>query len=277
MYDRHMKIWKIILITLSMLFFTIGIIMSYIPADQFVETGSIIAVVMISLPAFYSMWKIYGGRGIATIIVLGIFALGIETIGIHTGFPYSRFEYIMPFGYRLLGSTPWTVFIAWSPLVIGVFLLTKKYTHSYWKQWFIYISLLLGLDSVLDPGAVARGLWKYTDGGIWFDVPVQNFFGWIVSGTIAYMILRFILKNKNLVIASDSAAILENSSVEIASYLAKTDHQTKYLQIGLSSLLLSVFLWSGVNIGYGLWIPAIIGWVLGFAVLIEILEIKTSH
>jgi len=244
-----MNLQKIILISLSLLFFAIGVIMSFIPADQFVEIGSIIAVIMISFPAFYGMWKLFGKRGIMAVIALGLFALIIETIGIHTGFPYSSFEYMMPFGYRLFGTTPWTVFIAWSPLVIGAFLMARLWFKQSRSRFLIYIGILIAADSVLDPGAVARGLWEYTNGGLWFDVPLQNFVGWIISGTIAYIILKLILKNREI-------------------------KNTQYNWIGSLSLLLSIFLWTGVNIGYQLWLPAVIGITLGIIIVIGLFNSK---
>ena len=287
-----MKIWNIILIALSVLFFIVGLGMSIIPPEQFVEIGSIIAVVMISLPAFYGMWKIYGARGIWAILALGTFALIIESIGIYTGWPYSPFEYTMPFGYRLLGTTPWTVFIAWSPLVIGAWLLAQHWFTQNWSRFLVYIGMLVSADIVLDPGAVARGLWQYTNGGLWFDVPLQNFFGWIVSGTIAYVILRLIVKKfwipasarmiNNMVIASDSAAISENKKDPVISSdsreISPQGRDDKYILIASLSLILSIFLWSGVNIGYQLWLPAIIGIILGKVLIFGLfVEKKLSH
>jgi len=242
-----MKIWKIVLILLSLLFFAIGTVMGFIPPEQFVEIGSIIAVSMISIPAFYGTWKIYRRRGIYAIIALGLFALIIESIGIHTGFPYSPFVYTMPFGYRLFGTTPWTVFIAWSPLVIGAWLLAQTWFRQHWARFLVYLGILVTTDIILDPGAVARGLWKYTNGGLWFDVPLQNFIGWFISGTIAYIILGLILNNKPI-------------------------NKDKYIWIGSLSLLLSIFLWTGVNAGYQLWLPAIIGIVFGKILILGLFE-----
>lgn len=250
-----MKIQKIILVSLSMLFLIIGFFMSFVPQEQFVEIGSIIAVSMISLPAFYGIWKIYGRRGIVAIIALGVFALIIETIGIYTGFPYSTFEYTMPFGYKLLGTTPWTVCIAWSPLVIGAWLLAQIWFKPYWARFLAYLGILVCTDIVLDPGAVARGLWKYTNGGLWYDVPLQNFVGWIISGTIAYVILKLVLKPVPL---SDGVAVSE------------------YLWIGSLSLILSIFLWTGANGGYQLWLPAIIGMILGSILILCLFNTYTT-
>ncbi|CAM4350724.1 carotenoid biosynthesis protein [Gillisia hiemivivida] len=250
-----MDIKKIILVTLSMLFFIIGFTMSSVPSEQFVETGSIIAVCIISMPAFYGIWKIYSTRGIAAIMALGVFALIIESIGIHTGFPYSPFEYTMPFGYQLLGTTPWTVFIAWSPLVFGAWLLAQTWFKHHWARFLAYLGILVGTDVILDPGAVARGLWKYTNGGLWFDVPLQNFIGWIISGTIAYFILKLVLK-----------PAIVNGSVAIS----------KYLWIGSLSLLLSIFLWTGVDAGYELWLPTIVGIILGNIIIQALFKIYTT-
>jgi putative membrane protein len=241
-----MDIKKIILVTLSILFFIIGFMMSFVPSNQFVEIGSIIAVGIIAMPAFYGMWKIYGRRGIAAIMALGVFALIIESIGIHTGFPYSPFEYTMPFGYKLLGTTPWTVFIAWSPLVFGAWLLAQAWFKHHWARFLAYLGILVGTDIVLDPGAVARGLWEYTNGGLWFDVPLQNFIGWMISGTIAYLILKLVLK-----------PVIVNGSVALS----------KHLWIGTLSLLLSIFLWTGVDAGYGLWAPMIVGIIIGTIII----------
>jgi len=248
-----MSIKKLILITLSLIFFGIGVAMSFIPPRQFIEIGSIIAVVMISLPAFYGLYRMYGGSGILAICSLGVFALVIETIGIHTGFPYSPFEYVMRFGYRIFGTTPWTVFIAWSPLVIGAWLLAQKWFNKDWARFLSFLGILVGTDIVLDPGAVARGLWKYSNGGLWFDVPLQNFVGWIISGTIAYVILQLVLKNRKI-------------------------KNTSYMWIGSLSLLLSIFLWAGVDSGYRLLLPAVLGIMLGSILLLGLVGIKKpSH
>ncbi len=250
-----MDIKKIVLVALSMLFFIIGFMMSSVPSEQFVETGSIIAVSIISMPAFYGMWKIYSRRGIAAIMALGIFALIIESIGIHTGFPYSPFEYTMPFGYKLLGTTPWTVFIAWSPLVFGAWLLAHTWFKHRWARFLAYLGILVGTDIILDPGAVARGLWEYTNGGLWFDVPLQNFIGWIISGTIAYLILKLVLK-----------PVIVNGSVAVS----------KHLWIGSLSLLLSIFLWTGVDAGYELWLPAIVGIIFGNIIIQALFKISAT-
>jgi len=226
---------KYITYVLTIVFFLIGLGMSYIPTELFIETGSILAVSIMSLPAFYGLYKIYDKTAIRAIVALGIFALTIESIGIHTGFPYSHFHYINDFGYRLFETTPWTVAIAWSPLVISSYLLSRcrNPIHSY----ILFILILVGADLVLDPGAVARGMWIYENPGLWYGIPAQNFLGWIFSGTIAYGIMNYTLKKMQV-------------------------HTKRDWVVGTLSLLLPVALWTGVCLGYQLLWPSILGCIL---------------
>lgn len=217
------------------LFALVGLVMSRIPVEMFHEIGSIIAVCIISLPVWYGLYVGQKMKGILIMIALGIFALLIETIALHTGFPYSHFEYVASFGYRLFDTTPWTVFIAWSPLVIGTYALSQKWTSGPWRRWLVYILLLVAVDMVLDPGAVARGLWTYTNGGLWYDVPLTNFLGWVFSGTIAFGIIK-IISGKTKVLSFNVWLVLPT--------------------------LASLALWSGVNIGYGIILPSTIGILL---------------
>lgn len=231
-----------ILIFLSALFFFVGIGISIIPEHMFTGNSSILSVTLLSAPALWGLVKMYGYKGLLAVIVLGFWALLIETIGLHTGFPYSGFEYVLDFGYRLFDTTPWTVFIAWTPFVIGSFLFAQNITKKTWLRLGIYLSILVGADLVLDPGAVARGLWRYFDGGVWFGVPYQNFLGWIFSGLVAYMILVLFFRK-----------------------VKKINYQ--YVWIGVAPLTVSVLMWAGVNIGYGLYVPGFFGIVLGLALL----------
>jgi len=224
------------------IFFSIGLALPYIPELLFIEEASIIAVILLSLPAFYAVTKKYK-NGLLLVVLLGIFALMIESIGVHTGFPYGDFSYTLPFGYKIFGTTPWTVFFAWTPLVFGSYFISSLFKEKIYR-FAIYLLLLVGTDLVLDPGAVARGLWSYEVSGFWYGVPLSNFLGWIFSGTIAFLLLERI----------------------------KKEYVHTYSSLGSLSLLLSLALWSGVSFSYQLPIPFLIGILL--ATTIPFLEYK---
>lgn len=223
-----------IYLLLIILFCFIGFGFSLLPQELMREKASIASIILFSLPAFIGIikwlnWK----KGLLLIICLGLFALSIETIGLITGFPYSHFEYHLPVGHKLWGLTPWTVFFAWSPFVLGAFALAKKRFDRPIHLLFFSTLLLVVFDLVLDPGAVARGLWAYDQGGIWFGVPLQNFLGWVFSSFIACLVLFWATKKEPL-----------------------TKQQVLLIS---SSLFFSLAFWTGATFGYQLYLPALIG------------------
>ncbi len=231
-------------------FSLVGLVMARIPEHLFYEEGSILAICGIALPVFYGMYRRYKLRGILAMLALGIFSIAIETIGIYTGFPYSSFEYVSDFGYRLFGTTPWPVFLAWSPIVIGVYTLAQKWFTEEHQKYFAFLVLLILADLVLDPGAVARGLWSYTNGGFWYGVPIANFLGWIFSGSIAYGITWSLLRKSN----------------------TKESH-TIYLVLPLVVL---VAMWSTVALVYGMTPVAIIGLLVVIITFLGIHHVKKT-
>ncbi len=232
----------------TLLFLLVGFGLSRIPSEMFYEVGSIIAVIMIAAPVFYGMYRAYGSRGMWVMVALGIFSLVIETIGLYTGFPYSHFEYLAPFGYRLFGSTPWTVAIAWSPIVTGAYALSHRWFIKWWSRLSVYVGLLVSIDVVLDPGAVARGLWQYTEGGLWYNVPLHNFAGWVFSGIIAYGIITWITHRQTL----------------------------KFNKWLVLPTLASLALWTGATFGYSMIPVGIIGVILIMIILFG-LNKKSTH
>jgi isopentenyl-diphosphate delta-isomerase len=58
---------------------------------------------------------------------------------------------------------------------------------------FVAAVVLTVFDLVLDPGAVRLGFWQYEGGGVYYGVPVSNFLGWLVSGSIGAMLMEAFL------------------------------------------------------------------------------------
>jgi len=163
-----------------------------IPAEAAFVSG--INIILFAAPAFWAVKMWLGVRdAVLLFVVLGVLALVIETSAIITGFPYGHFGYSDLLGYRLLGYTPWTVFLAWTPLVLAAFAISKRLAVS-GKLWAVRIVLvaviLVVFDLVLDPGAVKIGFWRYEGGGVFYGVPVSNFLGWLFSGAIAGAVLE---------------------------------------------------------------------------------------
>lgn len=167
-----------------------------IPTDLNFVSG--INVILFALPCFWASVRWLGRRdAIILFVVFGVLALAIETSAIITGFPYGHFGYSGLLGYRLFGYTPWTVALAWTPLVLAAYAVASRAivgegrsVVSRAARVIVVAVLLVIFDVVLDPGAVKIGFWRYEGGGPFYGVPVSNFVGWLVSGAIAGIVLE---------------------------------------------------------------------------------------
>jgi len=168
--------------------------MANVPMPPWSYAVSSVNIILFSIPTFIATVN-WLGRKDALILfaVLGLFALSIETVAIFTGFPYGHFAYSDLLGYKLLGTTPWTVAFAWTPLILTAYVVAEKLVSAVWQKIALIAILLVVFDLVLDPGAVKMGFWSFENGGWYYGVPWINFAGWVFSGLIGAGILILIL------------------------------------------------------------------------------------
>lgn len=135
-------------------------------------------------------WK----KSVLLFLSLSLFALSFETLALQTGIPYGSFRYTGLIGTTLPGGAAWTIPLGWIPLV-----LTAVYIGQNRKYPWSLLSALLTLclcDLLLDPVATALGYWQWEHSAFsYYDVPLQNFFGWLISGIMGIFIARFFLRH----------------------------------------------------------------------------------
>jgi putative membrane protein len=157
------------------------------------------SILLISLPSFFGLIRVIGwGRGLSVLAGLGVFALLVEALGVWSGFPYGSFQYTGDLGWRVFGLVPWTVPFAWIPLLLGAVALAGDRISGTVQRGMFAALLLTAMDFVLDPGAVSVGLWRYSFPGVYYEVPWTNFAGWMLSGTLAAVMLSRALNGKSL-------------------------------------------------------------------------------
>jgi len=154
---------------------------------------SSVFVVLFAVPSYFAVLKQHAWkRGVAILTAIGVFALALETSAIHTGFPYGDFIYNDLLGGKVLGLTPWTVAFAWPPILLLAYYLAR--TVAKIKNTFALMGmtafLTMCIDIVLDPAAVALGFWNWREPGFFYEVPLVNFAGWLLSGFIGAVILH---------------------------------------------------------------------------------------
>lgn len=171
---------------------------SYFVVNVNISGYSIISVLFImalAVPSFLAIIRGMDGRGVILILILGVYAIVLETIAIITGFPYSGFHYTGIIGLKLLGYTPFTVPFAWLPIFLGCAYLAKESVDG--LPGFLLLTAFLAVlcDMVIDPMAVALRFWVWDNPGIFYGVPLQNFAGWLLTGFLAALILLAVLRD----------------------------------------------------------------------------------
>jgi putative membrane protein len=157
------------------------------------SVGSYASTFLIALPCFVALFRYLGARrAMLSLLTLSVFGFAIETIGIATGLPYGKFFYGDSLGPKALGLVPYLLPISYLPLVIGA--VAASWNDSlgpYYRSLVVFRSALLLtlMDGVLDPGAASLGFWVWAEGGAYYGVPLSNYAGWLLSGTLAAALL----------------------------------------------------------------------------------------
>lgn len=194
-------------------------------------------VILFAIPAFWATRRWLGWRdAIVLWAMLGVYALLIETLAIFTGFPYGHFGYSGLLGAKLFGVTPWTVFLAWTPLIIGAYAVARTLFGNAVVRIAATALIATCFDLVLDPGAVRLGFWRYASNIGFYGVPISNFAGWLVTGSIAAIVIEIFLGR--------------------VKPLLRVPVQL------ISSTFLIVFFWTAIAVFGGMVWPAAIGFAL---------------
>jgi putative membrane protein len=186
-------------------------------------------------------------RAVAGVALLTLYAYAIEFVGVTTGQPYGEFEYVVDLGPTVAG-VPVGLPVFFLPLVMNAYLLVLLLlgdrADSGPLRVLSVIGLVLTMDVVLDPGAVALGFWRYFDvAGGFYGVPLSNYAGWVLSATVAVVTLDR---------AFDHEALVE---------------RLRSCRFMLDDMVSFVILWGGINLWFGNLLPAAVAGVIGLGLL----------
>lgn len=201
-------------------------------------------LVMVS-PLVAGIAPLVDRRALAGLGVLVGFTWGIEVVGVLTGLPYGEFVYQIALGPMLFDLVPLALPVFYLPLLLNSYLLALLFlrTPSFVRRFGLTLALVLALDLVLDPGAVALGFWTWADPGTYYGVPAINYFGWLLSGTIAIAILQLSFDHGAMLARLDSCGFL------------------------LDDLVSFLLLWGLVNLYFANWISVTLAVMLGGTLL----------
>ena len=195
-------------------------------------------VLVMRLPIAATLAPLLDRRLAVGLVAVGLYAYAIELVGLATGLPYGEFSYGVALGPMLPGGVPLGLPAFFLPLVLNAYLLVALLLGSRWELAWVRVpatvAVVLAIDLVLDPAAVALGLWGYAASGAYYGVPLSNFGGWLVSATVA--------------------TVLVDLTVDRAQLRRRLDRCV----FALDDLLSFVLLWGAVALAYGLWVPVVL-------------------
>ncbi len=189
-------------------------------------------LVMIS-PLVAGLVPLIDRRALAGLAVLALFTWGIELTGVLTGLPYGEFSYGLELGPMLAGLVPLGLPVFYFPILLNSYLLALLFLgeSSLPRRFVLTLSIVITLDLILDPGAVALGFWGWDTPGAYYGVPAMNYLGWLLSGTVAVSIVQ---------LSFDHGAVLDR--LEECGFF-------------LDDLVSFLLLWGLINAYFGNWVP----------------------
>lgn len=147
-------------------------------------------VFIMRLPLVSGLLPLINKKSALLIATLTAYTYIIEIIGVSTGLPYGEFEYGVSLG-PMLFDVPLALPLFFIPLVFNSYLLSTllfDFTDRRILRVPTVVLMVILIDMILDPAAVSLGLWSYSQ-GIYYGVPIQNYIGWILSATIATVLI----------------------------------------------------------------------------------------
>lgn len=129
--------------------------------------------------------KIWTNRLKWKIAIIAFFGFFVEVAGVNTGKIFGIYTYDQALGFKIW-ETPPLIGINWLLLTYTGTVAIKKWIFNPWLVAFISSLLLVALDLVIEPVAIAHGFWHWDHP----DIPLQNFIAWGACAFLFSLILQ---------------------------------------------------------------------------------------
>ena len=149
------------------------------------------------------------GRAVAAFGLASAVALASELAGTNVGLPFGPYHYTEMLGYRVAGDVPYAIPLSWSYMLyacvaIGTRLVTVNNSSAgRWRLAFTGGALLVAWDVALevhmtnvapphwawDLHAMPTWVPAWLGSGVYYGMPLTNWIGWFVTGTIIAWLL----------------------------------------------------------------------------------------
>ena len=175
-----------------------------------------------------------------------VVSLTFESLGVATGWVYGAYHYSDKLGVKVFGLVPLLIPVAWIMMsypsfVIARLVLPRMKTVAAWRLWLAAIGALVmtAWDVAMDPMMSSGGHWIWEQGGAYFGIPLQNFWGWWLTVFVTFALFLWLAavtpeNDPTSVRKEDRFAILSYAFTGLGSILVN-------LRIGLDGAGLAGF------------------------------------
>jgi putative membrane protein len=141
-----------------------------------------------------------GVRRAALLAVAGAgISLGAELVGTTTGFPFGAYAYTPLLGWRVAGHVPFPIPLSWfymlyACLALAARLLSAADTGAAKLRWALAAGAMLTTwDIAMDPAMVRTAHWVWRTPGFFYGMPLTNWIGWLLTGTLIARVMLAIV------------------------------------------------------------------------------------
>ncbi len=185
-------------------------------------------------------------------------SLFFESLGVATGYVYGPYHYTDSLGPKFLELVPYLVPLAWFMMMYPSLVIADRLLppQAGWKSGALRrlaVAALGGIimtawDLSLDPLMVASNHWVWDVKGVYFGVPLQNYWGWWLTAFIVFYIYQEVSRRLAVKVARPRLVLSDG-------YLV-----TAYLVTAGGSVVIDAFIHLGGPALVGLF--AIFPWVM---------------
>ncbi|MDZ7604320.1 MAG: carotenoid biosynthesis protein [Cyclobacteriaceae bacterium] len=126
-----------------------------------------------------------GWSSLAIWSLVYLIGIGVEIVGVNTGWLFGEYHYGQNLGPRIFG-VPLLIGVNWTILTFLTATICKRYIRQKWLSLLIGALLMVGLDFLIEPTAPIFDFWYWSEG----LAPLRNFVDWFVVSLILQVLIQ---------------------------------------------------------------------------------------
>lgn len=182
------------------LFFIVTVIASFDLGPLLNSIMPILSVISLFLATWLHGLNRYGWKEMLVFFAITwVISHAMEAISIQTGFPFGHYHYEKLGGPRIF-EVPIVIMFAYFGMIYLSWTLSQILTR--WNVVFtpiIATFVMVMWDLAVDPlSSTIASLWVWEQGGTYFGVPLQNYFGWFLTVYLIFQVFALYVQGSGV-------------------------------------------------------------------------------